>query len=249
MTFLPVKGSEMSLRTSGLSTLTLNAIWGGVILVAGLAIGWLVAFAMSRLLAALRERLTPGRMKALGLAAAVVCLAVLVMGPTLRAGGLSRLALPQGTAVSDLPRVAIVGVDGCDWEVIGPLIEAGELPTFKKLMDRGCSGPLRSMEPLMSPIIWTSMSTGKPPEEHGVTGFVNEAGVPVNAAMKTAAPIWDIVSAYGAQVGIVGWYVTWPAHEVNGFMVSDRIHSLLRGPAQIKQSLSGRPTNQVLEGL
>ncbi len=248
VTFLPVKGSEMSLRTSGLSTLTLNAIWGGAILLAGLAIGWVVAFAVSRLLATLRERLTPGWMRALGLAAAVVCLAVLFVGPTLRGRGLSRLALPAGTSVADLPRVAIVGVDGCDWEVIGPLVEAGELPTFQRLMESGCYGPLRSMEPMMSPIIWTSISTGKPPEEHGITGFINEAGVPVNATMKTAAPIWDIVSAYGAQVGIVGWYVTWPAHDVNGFMVSDRIHSLLRGPAQIKQSLSGRPTNEVLEG-
>ncbi len=140
----------------------------------------------------------------------------------------------------------IVGVDGCDWEMLGPLVEQGRLPAFASLMERGCYGPLRSVEPLISPCIWTTISTGKTLDKHGIPDFVNAQGAPVNATMVTATPVWDIASAYGLSVGVVGWYVTWPANRVNGYLVSDRMHSLLRGPTQALQSLSGRSTNERL---
>jgi len=69
----------------------------------------------------------------------------------------------------------------------------------------------------------------------------------VNATMRSAAPVWDIVSSFGLPVGVVGWYVTWPVDEVNGFLLSDRLHSLLRGPVQMLQSFGGRTTNERLE--
>jgi predicted AlkP superfamily phosphohydrolase/phosphomutase len=34
---------------------------------------------------------------------------------------------------------------------------------------------------------------------------------------------WDVVSASGAQVGVVNWWHSWPALPVNGFVVSDRM--------------------------
>jgi predicted AlkP superfamily phosphohydrolase/phosphomutase len=40
--------------------------------------------------------------------------------------------------------------------------------------------------------------------------------------MRTAKSIWNILSERGFRVGVVGWYVTWPAEAVNGFMVTER---------------------------
>ncbi|MCK4410188.1 MAG: alkaline phosphatase family protein, partial [Candidatus Eisenbacteria sp.] len=150
-------------------------------------------------------------------------------------------------AGGETPRVAIIGVDGCDWEKLGPLVESGRLPNFQRIMERGAHGPLISELPLISPRIWTTIATGKTADRHGIRDFVNEAGVPVNATMRTAAPVWDIVSSFGLPVGVVGWYVTWPVDEVNGFLLSDRLHSLLRGPVQMLQSLGRRTTNERLE--
>ena len=247
VTFLPLKGSEAFVRAGSLTTFQLNLIGLAAVLAAGWLAGWLVSLAAAGLLDVLGRRLTGGGLRAAGALAAVAAVAVVLVGSSVRTRGLSALEDHGGARVREIPRVAVIGVDGCDWEKLGPLVEAGRLPTFRRLMERGSYGPLLSIEPLVSPRIWTSIATGKTPDKHGIQGFVNEQNVPVNATMWKATPIWDIVSGYGAPVGVVGWYVTWPVEARNGFVISDRIHSLLRGPVQAAQSLTGRPTNDRLE--
>ncbi len=247
LTFLPLKGSEEFVQAGRLTTFQLNVIGLALVLVAGLVIGWLVSLIAGHLVAFFRAKFTSGGVRALGLAAAAAAFAVLAIGSALHARGLSSLSIPGARGPDDLPRVLIVGVDGADWEKLEPLIQSGALPTFQRLTENGCYGPLMSIEPLVSPMIWTSIATGKVPLKHGIYGFTNEDNVPVNSTMRRASPIWDIVSGYGAAVGVVGWYVTWPVDQVNGFLVSDRIHSLLRGPVQAFQSFRGHPTNGILE--
>ncbi len=245
LTFLPLKGSEAFVRADTLTTLQLNVIGLAAVLVVGLVAGWLLAWALVAALAFLRRRV-PGRgVAVVGLACAAAALAVIFVGVQARTGGVT----PGGASAEagPAPRVAIIGVDGCDWEKLGPLVEAGRLPNFQRLMERGAYGPLWSDPPLISPRIWTTIATGKSADKHGIRDFVNEAGVPVNSTMRSAAPVWDIVSSFGLPVGVVGWYVTWPVEEVNGFLLSDRLHSLARGPVQVLQSLGGRPTNERLE--
>lgn len=72
----------------------------------------------------------------------------------------------------DSPPLYLLCVDGADLQVIEPLVEAGELPTFARLMREGTWGELATLEPTRSPNIWTSMITGKPPEDHGIRHFV-----------------------------------------------------------------------------
>jgi predicted AlkP superfamily phosphohydrolase/phosphomutase len=252
LTFLPLKGSEAFVKANALSTVRLNLIGLGVIFLAGIVIGWLLSLAYGVTMRVLRRRLSLRRRIAAGVSCAVLAIVVMLAGPYVnrraRASGFADgEALPRDIVTGGTPRVAIIGVDGCDWEKLGPLVEAGRLPTFRKLMDEGAYGGLTSMPPLVSPRIWTTIATGKIPEKHGILDFVNEQGVPVNATMRRALPIWDIVSGTGGTVGVVGWYVTWPAEDVGGFLVSDRFHTLVRGPVQVLQSATGRPTNARLE--
>ncbi len=247
VTFLPLKGSETFVRAGKLTTFQLNLIGMVAVLVVGFVGGWLISAVVMRFVSFLRGKLTPGGVRAIGLAVAAVCILIIVAGPAVRSGAEPTLRGAGGQEITPVSRVIVVGVDGCDWEKLDPLIEGGHLPTFKRLTENGCYGPLLSIEPLVSPKIWTSIATGKVAAKHGIYDFVNEEGVPVNATMRGAAPIWSIVSGYGAPVGVVGWYVTWPADDVDGFLVSDRLHSLLRGPTQIFHSLTGNPTNERLE--
>ena len=69
------------------------------------------------------------------------------------------------------PKILIVGIDGADWRMVRPLIAAGELPHLQRLMDGGISGPLWSLKPIISPVIWTTIATGKGPDKHGVLDF------------------------------------------------------------------------------
>ena len=62
----------------------------------------------------------------------------------------------------------LVGVDGATWTVIGRLIEKGELPAFKRLTDEGSYMPrFNTMGSTVSPVVWTSVATGRLPKDHG----------------------------------------------------------------------------------
>ena len=72
-------------------------------------------------------------------------------------------------------RVVVFGIDGADWQAIEPLVARGRMPAFKRLIEQGATGPLRSMEPSASPALWTTVATGVGPDRHGIHGFVVEA--------------------------------------------------------------------------
>jgi predicted AlkP superfamily phosphohydrolase/phosphomutase len=122
-------------------------------------------------------------------------------------------------------KVYLIGLDGASWNLIkGPLKE-GKLPNFHKLIQNGTSGPLKSFVPTKSPILWTSIATGKSQLKHGIGNFTAEKDgkmVPVSGNQRITKAFWNILSDYGISVGVVNWWVTWPPEQVKGFMVSDR---------------------------
>lgn len=134
-------------------------------------------------------------------------------------------------------KIVFIALDGADWDVIQPLIDDGILPNFHKLMKEGTRANLLSlgkewvfspeeMKWGTSPAIWTSAATGKLPEEHGIVNFIVSDGsvtFPITSNYLRATPMWDIMSRKGLKVAVVGWWATWPAKPVNGFMVSDHV--------------------------
>ena len=126
--------------------------------------------------------------------------------------------------------VVILGLDAATWDVIDPLMQRGLLPNLQRLRAAGTSGPLQSTQPSSSPVIWTSIATGKTPEKHGITAFIRfptgEAGKPspVSRTLRHGKAFWNILGEHGLDVAIVGWFVTWPVEAVNGRMISDRAH-------------------------
>jgi predicted AlkP superfamily phosphohydrolase/phosphomutase len=125
--------------------------------------------------------------------------------------------------------VIVIGVDGASWAYLRPLIEEGSLPNLARLVEEGVSGRLRSMTPpIKSPVVWTSIATGKRPEKHGIRDFVirlpgRKGREPVTNDMRRAEAFWEIASEAGRTVDVVSWCTTWPAEEVNGVFVSDRV--------------------------
>jgi tetratricopeptide (TPR) repeat protein/predicted AlkP superfamily phosphohydrolase/phosphomutase len=104
---------------------------------------------------------------------------------------------------------------------------SGRLPTFARLRKEGASGPLRSREPLLSPILWTSIVTGRKAQDHGVLDFVEIApdgrAVPITSSRRTVPALWNVATQFGQLSGFVGWYGSYPAEPVLGFQVSDRL--------------------------
>ena len=126
-----------------------------------------------------------------------------------------------------LRKIVCIGVDAGDWQIINPMIDEGLLPNFERFVREGATGPLRSMEPMLSPLLWTTMATGKLPEEHGILNFTvvdPETGtkIPITRMYRKVDAFWNMMSDYGRTVDIIGWLATYPAERINGVMASDR---------------------------
>ena len=121
-------------------------------------------------------------------------------------------------------KVILIGLDGATWGVIEPLRAEGRLPAFDRLVREGASGVAHSIrEPhaYESAALWTTVATGRHPEEHGILANAMD-GSPPTSNMRRVHALWNVASEHGLDVGIVGWFVTWPAEAVNGFVVSDQ---------------------------
>ena len=116
--------------------------------------------------------------------------------------------------------VYLIGLDGASWNVMGPLMEQGRLPNLSRLAAMGSSGTLLSSHPMLSPALWTTIATGVPREEHGITDFT-VGRRRLTSKDRRAPAIWEILSASSRTVCLVGYMKTWPAEPVNGVMVSD----------------------------
>ncbi len=123
-------------------------------------------------------------------------------------------------------RVLVLAMDGLDPATLDLLLAEGELPNFARLRRHGAYGRLQSQRPLLSPIVWTTVATGKTPDVHGISHFVatdpaTGERIPVTREMRRVKAVWNHVSEAGHQVLVVGWWATWPPEEVRGSIVSD----------------------------
>jgi tetratricopeptide (TPR) repeat protein len=130
------------------------------------------------------------------------------------------------------PPVIWIGLDGLDWEILDRLAGEGRMPNWKRLVSEGWSAHLETFFPLISPILWTSAATGVTPDVHRVLDFQEVdpktgAKVPISGDSRAVPAVWNLASAAGRKVGVVGWWATHPAEEVHGFFVSDRASPIL----------------------
>ena len=141
----------------------------------------------------------------------------LAAGPALAsiviAAGCSSSPPPESASPPEPARILFVGVDGLEWSVAAPMVRRGELPNLRSLMARGTYGKIETSEPTLSPVVWTTIATGKPPEAHGIQHFVlanpeaNQARLYNRLDRKTKA-FWNILSDAGQRVHVVGWFLT-----------------------------------------
>jgi len=125
-------------------------------------------------------------------------------------------------------KVLVVGWDGADWLMIRPLMAAGRMPNLSRLVASGASGELRSQKPLLSPLLWTTMATGKTVPEHGIADFLvkdRDTGdlVPIGSDARRVHALWTILPAFGLRTNVVAWWATGPAERTKGTLVTDRV--------------------------
>ena len=125
------------------------------------------------------------------------------------------------------PATTLVALDGADWRNAIPLIRQGKLPTMEALRAAGTVGTMLTNEDYsFSPVLWTTVATGKLPEQHGVVHFMArwegiERAIPTPSLARRVKALWNLFTEADVPSAFVGWWVTWPAEPILGFMVSD----------------------------
>jgi hypothetical protein len=147
-------------------------------------------------------------------------------------------------------RVTMLMLDGASLDAISPAVAAGRLPNIGRIFDQGAVLRLATLRPTQAEPVWSTIATGQLPMHNGIRsamlyrapggvallmlpdycfaqalvriGFLSEE--PHTAADLAVRPIWSILSDLGVRVGVIGWPLTYPAPEVNGFLVSDTFH-------------------------
>lgn len=122
-------------------------------------------------------------------------------------------------------KVLVIGLDGVPLNIIESWAAEDKLPTFRKLMEQGAVGQLRSTTPPTSGPSWSTFMTGKNPGKTGIYDFLyrrkgSYVFPPVNANRRDGVAIWKLLSDRGKKVGTVNVPMSYPVEEVNGFMIS-----------------------------
>lgn len=141
-------------------------------------------------------------------------------------------------------KVLLIGWDAADWKIARPLVEAGVMPNLAGLMRRGISGNIATLHPPLSPMLWTSISTGKRPPKHGILGFseVTPDGKsvrPITIQSRKTKALWNILSQNGKKSIVVGWWPSHPAEPIDGVLVSDWFRDVNNPNAHLRPVAAG----------
>lgn len=127
------------------------------------------------------------------------------------------------------PRTIIIGLDGATFDILDPLVRGGYLPTFQRLMNEGTRATLNAFPNMNSAAAWSSLVTGYNAGEHGIFHFdanwyrLSQKGIkthPTTGADRRRDPFWRILSRAGQRVGVMNVPISYPAEELNGFVLA-----------------------------
>lgn len=176
-------------------------------------------------------------------------------------GSAARMPPAQSTS-----RVSMILLDGATLDFIAPNAAGGRFPNFGRLLENGAVLHLATLRPTQPAPVWTAVATGKLPYKTTVYsaarygapgsnqrldllpdfcfaqavvrfGFVDEEERTSNGVR--ARPMWELLSSFGITTAVIDWPLTFPAHEVNGYIISDEF--LRRNDPSVLASLEGEP--------
>src|SRR5271166_1075237 len=120
----------------------------------------------------------------------------------------------------------VVGWDAADWKILNSLIDKGDMTVFGQLCRDGVRGDISTLDPVLSPLLWNSIATGKRADVHGILGFTEldpETGRvrPVTSTSRRSKALWNILSQNGFRTNVAGWFAGHPAEPIRGVCISD----------------------------
>ena len=123
-------------------------------------------------------------------------------------------------------KLLLIGWDAADWQIIQPLLEQGLMPNLQRVINSGVRGDIATIKPILSPMLWNSIATGKRPDKHGILSFMepdpdHQYVRPSTSTSRKVKAIWNILSQNELSSQVIAWYAGHPAEPIRGCCVSE----------------------------
>ena len=148
-----------------------------------------------------------------------------------------------------IKRLIVVGLDGQDPKLTDRFMQEGLLPNFDRLARMGCYRRLRTTFPSLSPVAWSSFSTGTNPGRHNIFDFLDRdrqtylpllsstrvgkvprflklgryrlpLGKPTLRLLRRSKPFWTILGEHRIWSTILRVPITFPPDNFHGAELS-----------------------------
>lgn len=126
-------------------------------------------------------------------------------------------------------RVVLLGIDGMDPDDLRALLERDLLPNFARIAQAGGLRDLDLPMPAVSPVVWSTLATGRNPGGHGIFDFLGRDParyLPRLAVLRQegdsyrfpigATTLWDLSTQHKLPTVVVRWPLTFPPKPVHG---------------------------------
>ena len=137
-------------------------------------------------------------------------------------------------------KVVVIGLDGLDPKLAEDFMQRGMLPNFSSLEKEGSFHQLRTTCPAISPVAWSSFSTGMTPAGHAIFDFFTrdaqtylpilssvdiqkgngKMSGPKIKSLKKGRSFWEILGDCGISSSILRVPITFPPGKFNGRVLS-----------------------------
>lgn len=160
-------------------------------------------------------------------------------------------------AKAKVKRVVVLGLDGLEPTLAEQYMEAGLLPNLAKLRKEGTYRRLGSTWPPISPVAWSSFSTGTNPGKHNIYDFIARTpnyhptissvrmaeprrklklggyliplSKPEITPLRKSKPFWTVLGEHGLTSSILRVPITFPPDKFKGLQLSAMCVPDLRG--------------------
>ena len=128
------------------------------------------------------------------------------------------------STLKSYPKFMILSIDGVPYDLFGQLIDQGDMPNLASLVSQSGLRKMRSVQPTVSCVAWSSYMTGANPGKHGIYGFIDRRPGTFdlmfpNASTRTAEDLWSILSRADKRVFGMNVPTSYPPRTVNGIMI------------------------------
>jgi len=161
-------------------------------------------------------------------------------------------------AKARVKKIVVLGLDGLEPTLTEEFLEAGRLPNLARLREQGGYNRLGTTCPPLSPVAWSSFSTGTNPGKHNIYDFISRnpatyrptqssvhvgdsrrklkigrlvipLSKPVIAGLRKSKPFWTVLGEAGIFSAVLRVPITFPPDKFRGVQLSAMCVPDLRG--------------------